>query len=187
MQSSCWSFWRWIIWYGSPQGLKTKLQPAGKETGLHRFPFQHRDSCTSCMSWTLSCLDTPNLTACFTSRPYQAKGSDSALCVAPSPSLPAHNEHMPLKNSLWSCVFNLFYAYLKRQKCLSALFYFWHYIISKVHQLTSYFIPVCVSSCNGTLKSIFWMRYFGKSWVKVLGCMLAHISEGEVCRKIKSF
>lgn len=50
------------------------------------------------MNRTLSCLVIPSQTACFTSRPHQAKGLGSALCVEPAPEQPMHSQQMPFED-----------------------------------------------------------------------------------------
>lgn len=90
-QSTCWSSWRWIIWCTSRRVPETAPQPAGRATGLQRYPWQWGDNCTSCTNRTSSCLAIPNRTACSISRSRQAKG------LQPTPHLPMQSRDMPSK------------------------------------------------------------------------------------------
>lgn len=83
------SFCKWIICCGSLRGRETERQPAGKGTGLPKFLFQWGQNCTSFTNQTLSCLATPNQTACYTTsrlllihQPSKKKAFQDLVCNA---------------------------------------------------------------------------------------------------------
>jgi len=150
MRSNYWSYWRWIICYASLQGPETAPQPAGKETGSHRYLLPRGENCTSCMNQTLSCLAIPNLTACSTSRLHWAKG----LGFVKSP----HVAYLCTTSScllrpVWMLLISLIFLQSFRcQKYVPVLFIIWYLKRTCLQVgLSKSFLP--------NVKALYWIAF----------------------------
>lgn len=84
------------------------------------------------MNQTLSCLVIPNLTAYSINNPHGAKGLGTALCVEPTPHLPAFKDQsMMLFVSFVLCIPQM------TKGPASVIFYLCHHFISEANLLTS--------------------------------------------------